>query len=117
MTKTKKISYFKGILAEKLVIIFLLFKGYKILKWRYRNIFGEIDIIAQKSQLIVAIEVKYRKNPAKNEILSQKQALKLQKSLNFFISKNPHLQKHKLAIDFACVSNFFHLKYYKNFIS
>ena len=52
-----KRTYQKGKFAEFWVALILQFKGYKILKKRYRNYFGEIDIIAKKSNIIIAVEV------------------------------------------------------------
>jgi putative endonuclease len=63
MKKAKR-NYYKGILAEYLAIIFLFLKGYKILKRRYKNKLGEIDIIVKKKKVIIFIEVKSRKKQA-----------------------------------------------------
>jgi putative endonuclease len=56
--KLYPISHFKGFLAEVIAIIFLSLKLYKIRKWRYKSNYGEIDIIAQKGEIIAFIEVK-----------------------------------------------------------
>jgi putative endonuclease len=37
-------------------------KGYRILAERYRNAYGEIDIVAAKGRTLMAIEVKARKS-------------------------------------------------------
>mgnify|MGYP000518667921 CR=1 FL=1 len=50
-----------GKIGEILAIIFLLFKGYKIIAHNHRNYFGEIDIIAKKGKNLVFLEVKSRK--------------------------------------------------------
>ena len=57
---TKKQTHQLGILAERIAILFLRLKGYKILKWSYRSHFGEIDIIAKNNGQIVFVEVKTR---------------------------------------------------------
>lgn len=54
-------SYTKGIFAELYVLIFLILKGYRPIKWRMRNTISEIDLIVKKHQTLIAIEVKYRK--------------------------------------------------------
>ena len=54
--------YRLGIFAEKIAALYLFFKGYKILKQRYKTPVGEIDIIARKKDTIVFVEVKARKN-------------------------------------------------------
>ncbi|MBO5487976.1 MAG: YraN family protein [Eubacterium sp.] len=49
-----------GAKYEEMAADYLMGKGYEILERNYRNRFGEIDIIAQKEQCIIFIEVKYR---------------------------------------------------------
>jgi putative endonuclease len=60
--KNHKRSHYWGIVAEHICIIALIIKGYSVLSLRYRNVHGEIDIIAAKNKLIVFIEVKARTN-------------------------------------------------------
>ncbi len=50
-----------GRLAEWIAAASLIFKGYRILKMRYKTKIGEVDIIARKGQLIVMVEVKARR--------------------------------------------------------
>ena len=57
-----KINHNKfGLIAEIIAVIFLKFKFYKILQKNYRNKLGEIDIIAVKNGVLVAVEVKARR--------------------------------------------------------
>ncbi|WP_341220229.1 YraN family protein [Polaribacter atrinae] len=46
--------------GEKLAIEFLLKNGYKILETNYRYLKAEVDIIAQKGEILAAVEVKTR---------------------------------------------------------
>ncbi|GIW22719.1 MAG: UPF0102 protein [Candidatus Sericytochromatia bacterium] len=48
--------------AENFAINYLLKENYKILEKNFFSKFGEIDVIAEKDNTIVFIEVKYRKN-------------------------------------------------------
>ena len=50
-----------GHLAEWIAAASLIFKGYRILKMRYKTKIGEVDIIARKGHLIVMVEVKARR--------------------------------------------------------
>lgn len=112
----KKQTYKFGIIAEKIAIIFLRLKGYKILKWRYRNHFGEIDIIAKKSQKIIFIEVKARKNKTNiEEILKPKQLTRIKRSAQFFIAKNPQFHNCDLRFDFIEIGKFFLPKHQRNY--
>lgn len=45
---------------EAIAVNFLKDKGYKILEKNYKNVIGEIDIICEKDNIIVFVEVKYR---------------------------------------------------------
>lgn len=71
----RKKSYYWGIVAEYLAAIFLWVKGYRILSMRYKNPKGEIDILAKKYDILVAVEVKARQNFASgaNSITYSKQ--------------------------------------------
>jgi putative endonuclease len=46
--------------GEEFAIRFLKKKGYRIIENNYRNVFGEIDIIAKDKDVIVFTEVKTR---------------------------------------------------------
>jgi putative endonuclease len=58
----KKRAYKFGLAAEKLAVIFLRLKGYRIIAERYRNPKGEIDILAVRGKTLAIVEVKARKN-------------------------------------------------------
>ncbi|MFO0389122.1 MAG: YraN family protein [Alphaproteobacteria bacterium] len=60
-TNKRKQSYRFGIHAEKLAAWYLRAKGYSVIAERYRNVMGEIDVLAIKRNTLVAIEVKARK--------------------------------------------------------
>lgn len=53
-------SHMRGLYAEIYAILYLFFKGYRILKWRYKTKLGEIDIIAMHRGQLVCVEVKNR---------------------------------------------------------
>jgi len=53
-----------GLSAESRAASFLLSRGYRILNRRYRSPAGEIDIIAQRGNLVVFVEVKARPTTA-----------------------------------------------------
>ena len=51
-----------GMAAEKIAALWLRAKGYRILKERYRNHGGEIDILARKGKVVAVVEVKARQS-------------------------------------------------------
>lgn len=52
-----------GATGEKIAINFLRSKGYDILESNWSTRFGELDIIAQRAELLVFVEVKTRRAP------------------------------------------------------
>ena len=98
MTTTQKTqkqqSYRFGIYGELITIIFLIFKGYQILHWRYKNQAGEVDIIARKKKILIAVEVKSRKKEVCqgkfviDEVLSKSQQFRIEKAMMLFVKCN-----------------------------
>ena len=62
MSEQRQRAYRYGLTAEKIASWFLRCKGYRILAERYRNVHGEIDIVAVRGKTLVAVEVKARKS-------------------------------------------------------
>lgn len=58
--KRTNTSYQKGLLGEWIASFYLMLKGYRILRRRYKTKVGEIDIIAQKGDAVIFVEVKKR---------------------------------------------------------
>ena len=115
----KKNNHFFGIYAEKMAMIFLIFKGYKILAWRYQTPFGEIDIIAKKQNFLIFLEIKSTQNKHFNiEIALRNQQIKrILRAINYFIKNNQSLQKMPRRIDLIEIRGYLLLKHYCNFIS
>lgn len=113
-----KETYRFGLFAEKLAIIFLRIKGYKILQNRYKTKFGEIDIIAKKRNFIVFIEVKGRKKRQNiEELISTKQISRIKNTADFYISNNCKFSNHDFRFDFIEIYGSFSIKHHINFIS
>lgn len=55
-------AYRYGLSAEKLAAWYLRGKGYRIVAERYRNAYGEIDLVAARGDMLVAVEVKARQS-------------------------------------------------------
>ncbi|WP_044201920.1 YraN family protein [Flammeovirga sp. OC4] len=76
MTSTKTQKQQTGTKGEIIATDFLIKNGYQILKRNYRYKRNEIDIICQKDNFLVFVEVKTRKNKSfgnPEEHVSQKQ--------------------------------------------
>jgi putative endonuclease len=115
---SKRQSYNFGIWAERVAEIILILKGYKILQRRYKSHFGEIDLIAKRSNNLVFIEVKARKRRFNiEEVLSTKQVNRIKNSAQFFIVKNPQFSNFNFRFDFIEVNKILLPKHYPNFLS
>lgn len=89
MISHKLKTYDRGLRAEWWAALWLQFKGYKILHRRYKTHHGEIDLIAQKANLIAFIEVKCR--PTKRqalESLTPKMRRRIERTALNYISQN-----------------------------
>ncbi|MBI1954671.1 MAG: YraN family protein [Proteobacteria bacterium] len=83
-----KKTYKKGIFYEKLAAFYLLCKGYRILKWRYKTPIGEIDLIVQKGHTIVAVEVKKRRFDFEAlESITPFQKQRISKAMSYFLQQ------------------------------
>ncbi len=101
----KKRAYQWGIIAERIAIIMLLSKGYRIIKRRYRSVHGEVDIIAAKRKTTVFVEVKARRNKAEAaESIQPRQKLRIEKTAKGFMVKNPEYINNLVRFDVVCVA-------------
>ena len=100
----KSNSYKFGIFSEYIVILFLFFKGYRILKRRYKNNLGELDLVCKKSNLLIIVEVKGRKKNINIEsILSENQKRRIINSTLSLVSANKKYQKLAIRFDLVIV--------------
>jgi len=78
-----------GSIGEGKAVKYLERNGYRILSQNYRfRRFGEIDIIAEKDDVIIFIEVKTRSNLSfgtPNESINRSKINKIRKTANFFL--------------------------------
>jgi len=80
-----------GIEGEKLAVQHLTKKGYEILETNYRFQKAEVDIIAQKAEILAVVEVKTRTsadfgNP--EEFVSAKKIKLLVKAIDEYVNEN-----------------------------
>lgn len=77
--------------GEEIAKNYLKKQGYRIVKTNYKNKIGEIDIIAYEKDVLVFIEVKYRKNDAfglPREAVNYHKQMKIRKVASVFINQN-----------------------------
>ncbi|WP_062056917.1 YraN family protein [Aquimarina longa] len=74
--------------GEKLATDFLIKKGYDILEKNYRYLKSEVDIIARKTDTVIAIEVKTRSTPEfgnPQDFVKPKQIQSLVKAMDHYV--------------------------------
>lgn len=102
-----------GKLGEQLAQKYLQNKGYVILETNFKNIFGkqlgEIDIIAQKNQTLIFVEVKTRRQTPLNHVLPEEnitraKMYKLSRIVQIYLKtkkcENAHYQFDAIAISY-----------------
>lgn len=84
----KEKTYDFGIKAEKMAAGYLKLKGYKILEERFKTPYGEVDIIAQRKNLMAFIEVKARQTKrGALESITPKMKKRISDAALFYISQ------------------------------
>ncbi len=81
--------YNRGISGERLAVEYLTTKGFRILAQNYRYLKAEVDIIAQKDNCLIAVEVKTRSSTAfgaPEEFLKPAQIQRIIKAVDHFVT-------------------------------
>ena len=114
--KSKYVSYLFGLLAEYYAIFILFFKGYVLIKHRYKTKLGEIDLIFKKGNSIIAVEVKGRsdRNIAIGEVVSPRQFYRILNSLKIFLNKNEKYSNFDIMVDVVLVHKNLWFEHIKN---
>jgi|TARA_B110000967_G_scaffold153321_1_gene157705 putative endonuclease len=89
-------SYNQGLSGEQTAATYLISKGYKILARNYRYQKAEVDIIAQKEGLLIAVEVKTRSTSAFG---SPQEFLKPAQIQRIIIAVDHYVVSHKLDLE------------------
>jgi putative endonuclease len=92
MNKTMITAYTKGVHGEKKAELFLKKHGYVMHKRRFKTPYGEIDLIAQKHDTLIFVEVKHRTTLAHAmHSISVRQQHRIGRAALFFIQNHcPH---------------------------
>ena len=112
-TSSRKRAEKAGRRAEKLCELWLRLKGYRILATRHKSPAGEIDIIAKRGNVVVAVEVKNRtdRESALHAITSRQQN-RIARALEAYAGKVGHTGD--LRLDLMIVRNWGRIEHLKN---
>jgi putative endonuclease len=95
-----KTSYSLGKSYEQKAAKYLKKQDYKVVIMNYKTNVGEIDILAEKDDVLVAVEVKYRSNEDDLPyVISNKQRQRIQNTLLLFQQNNEKYKNYYLRFD------------------
>lgn len=120
-TNRQKRSYqmaeFAGKVAEFLIYLRYMVRGFRLIHWRHRTPFGEIDLVMRKGDHIRFIEVKYRTHhPMADSPVSHTQMLRLQRAAHFTYHQLSPDEMASCQFDILLVRWPYHCQPYENHI-
>ena len=86
-----RLNHKQGEAGEDAALAFLLSQGCTLLGRNWHCIYGEIDLIVKNDDMILFVEVKYRKNRQFGGAaysISPSKLLKLQRSVEYYLQQN-----------------------------
>jgi putative endonuclease len=96
--------YRRGRFSELVAAVALMAKGYRILARRCRTPYGEIDLVAVRRRRLAFVEVKRRATQLDAQAaLSPRQAGRIARAAEFWISRNARYQDHERGLDAVLV--------------
>lgn len=104
-----------GKLGEKLAAQFLVREGFLVVKRNYNCFSGEIDIIAEKDDLLIIVEVKSRSKIDSEETLlsiTKSKQRKISRATADFIENNQQYSEHFIRFDIITVIKALHFDEY-----
>ena len=111
----KQQSYRRGLWAEQRAALYLLCRGYKILRMRYKTPVGEIDLLARRGNVLAAIEVKAR-STTENGLyaVAQRSQGRIERALQCFLAANPQYSNHDIRFDVIIYAGHFSITHLDN---
>jgi putative endonuclease len=103
--EVRRAAFRRGRLAESFAVLLLRAKGYRILARNWKCRAGEIDIVAQRGDLVVAVEVKRRDDLAMAaEAILLRQRHRILEAIEVFRSARPDLHSCSVRFDAVLVA-------------
>ena len=100
MSQARKRAYRRGVFAETLAALLFRLKGYRIVARRYRSPVGEIDLVAQRRDRLVFVEVKRRKTAEDAAwTLPAKQRRRIVRAAQYWLASHPGFTGYDIAFD------------------
>jgi putative endonuclease len=91
--------------GEVVAALWLMAKGYRILAFRLRLRQGEIDLLAMRRGVLVAVEVKARASlEAALDSVTQAQRQRIRRALRAFVARRPRYATAELRLDLLALA-------------
>ena len=104
--KKKESNHERGVWAENRAALYLSLRGYTIIAKRYKTKFGEIDLIASKSGVLIIAEVKARKRLEDAlESVNVKTQRRIANATLCFLAEHPAFAEHAIRFDVIAIEN------------
>jgi len=110
----KNSRYLRGLIAEYAACLLLFLKGYALLRHRFKNPKGEVDIVARKGRTIIAVEVKARRQMQQADFaINEYQWRRIERGIWDYVSHNKKYSDFDIRFDAILLSGF-QIKHIKN---
>ena len=109
MTKNMQLNLNLGQWAEQQALGFLQAQGFVLIAMNYHCRYGEIDLIVEKDQELIFVEVKARsatQYAQSCETISSSKQKKIMKSALCFLNAQPQFQEFYCRFDVICFDFF-----------
>lgn len=98
-------NYAAGLSAEARALEYLIAQGYALIAQRYRNRYGEIDIIVQRGGVVHFTEVKARPTLEAGLLsLAAKQQQRLWNCALGFVAQHPQFEGYAMQMDLIVIA-------------
>ena len=94
-----------GRVAEVVAALFLMAKGYRIVRRRERTKMGEIDLIAVRGRRLAFVEVKYRDQPSEpGSAVARRQSDRIARAAEAWAWQHKAYRNHDFGLDIITVA-------------
>lgn len=104
----KKLNFQRGRDGETIASDFLIQKGYKIIEKNFHTKYGEIDLIVEKDEKLIFVEVKSKTGSdfgSPEEMINNRKLFQVRRTAEIYLLKNPDVTKRytSFRIDAVCM--------------